>query len=168
MDANEDVRSGVISRMTNRYHMDKRITRTQDGPPPATHNRGTKTIDAIYASKTLYTSKGGYLPFDTSPGNYRSLWWDVAQASIFRKYNHPPEIRAPRRLQSRFPKTVAKYHRHLEALSTKHSLREPLKSTTAYPATSEVRKEYEIANVLRRRKASAENEDGSDSFFSRI
>ena len=152
IDANENVTRGVVAVLTSRFHMDEMITKTVDGTPPATHNRGSQTIDAIYASNTLLTAKGGYLPFEDSPGDHRFSSWDFTQSSIFRNCNPPPEKRSPRRLQSRIPQTVRKYHRHLEGLFVEHRLKErteSLQGIASFPAKLEVRKEYEELDLIR-------------------
>ena len=147
MDVNEDVKSGKTARMLQEFNMEEKLTKFSPGPSPATHNRGSRTIDGIYATHTASTSKAQYLQFKDSPGDHRSLVWDVQQCSIFGNRNPPPEIRSPRRLQSCQPSTVRRYHDNLESLFRLHRLQERtdnLRAITTFPATLEVRREYDI------------------------
>ena len=147
MDVNEDVNSGKIASMLQDFNMEEKLATYLQGPSPATHHRGSRTIDGIYASKTASTSKAEYLQFKDSPGDHRSRVWDVQQCSIFGNRNSPPEKRSPRRLQSRQPSTVRRYHVHLESLFCLHRLKERtdnLRAITTFPATLEVRREYDI------------------------
>ena len=74
-----------------------------------TYERGTRTIDAIFASLTITASKGGFLPFKTFPSDHRLIWCDIQFDSLFGapKLNIVPHSR--RRLQCEDPRIVKKF-----------------------------------------------------------
>ena len=152
MDVNEDVRSGTLAHRLRQFVLEESVSTTVSGPPPATHNRGSKTIDGIFTTPTIATRTGGYQPFSTSPGDHRGIWIDADQMTLFGQRNPPPAKLSPRRLQSSQASTVATYHKKLEALFLATKLRERterLKAKATYPATEEVRQEYECLDNLR-------------------
>ena len=152
IDANEDVQHGRFSLRLQDKSIIERVTKTVLGSPPATHNRGSLTIDGIFSSTTIQTLGGGYQSFETSPGDHRGLWWDAEEISMFGHRSPPPEKVAPRKLQVRQASTVRKYNTHLEHLFKKSSLLERvhhLQEKAVFPATREVRLEYEALDKLR-------------------
>ena len=152
MDLNEDVTRGRMANRLRQVMLEERVYKTVLGPPPATHNRGSKTIDGIFTTSTIAIRRGGYQSFSKSPGDHRGIWIDADQLTLFGHRNPPPEKLSPRRLQSSQARSVANYHQKLEALFLKTKLRERterLKEIASYPATEEVREEYERLDTLR-------------------
>ena len=85
-----------------------------DAPP--TYNKGTRHIDGILVSATLQSSRCGYLPFDSLPGDHRVLYIDIKVKSFIghRASNIPSH--AARRLKLEDPRVVARYQMELESI----------------------------------------------------
>ena len=53
------------------------------GTPGATHIRGSECIDGVFVSDGLKVTKGGYIPFEWSPGDHRWMWMDISVKDIW-------------------------------------------------------------------------------------
>ena len=47
------------------------------GKQGATHVRGTECIDGVFVSNEIQVMKGGYIPFEWSPGDHKWPWIDI-------------------------------------------------------------------------------------------
>ena len=92
---------------------------------PATHNRGSKPIDGIFATPIFHDQPCGYLDFTDGPGDHRPTWQDVPLTTIFgapaKQAFIPPQAR---RLQCRDPRTMKKYQQLYMEFVSKHKLLE--------------------------------------------
>ena len=67
---------------------------------PATHNRGSKTIDAIYTSQSLLAvDNAGWLRFGEGIGDHRIAYINIDLALLINKNKHDIVKRNARRLQ---------------------------------------------------------------------
>ena len=81
-----------------------------------TYDRGSQTIDAIFASQGITAIKGGFLDFQRFPTDHRALWLDLDINTLFGQI--PPNITPPnkRRLQCEDPRAVSKFCAKYKAL----------------------------------------------------
>jgi len=75
---NLDNENGPIRKMMERLHL-REVLLELNGPGPNTHNRGTETIDGIFASEGIDIRQGGYSTFEESPSDHRWLWIDIIE-----------------------------------------------------------------------------------------
>ena len=96
-----------------------------------THDRGSETIDAIFATPGIQATRGGFLEFKTFPTDHRAIWCDISFHSIFGHI--PPNITPPMRriLKCEDPRVVKKFCKVYHQLLEKNRL-------------------YEVANKLSR------------------
>ena len=95
---------------------------------PATYSRNTSntSIDGIWASHSITLLRGGYLDFDTFPGNHCPLWFDISYNTAF-GHTHLPSWRPQiRRLQLRDPRCVKRYNQELKKFLLQHQLPQAL------------------------------------------
>jgi exonuclease III len=84
------------------------------GRGPATHIRGTTTIDGVFATNKIKLSKGYYLPFDRSPSDHRWIVLDVDEDSLLgtaRDDISPPLLR---KVTSKIPSVKESFQRLLD------------------------------------------------------
>ena len=115
-----DIRSKVNKHMEKMGMKEILITRYGKGPP--THQRGSKTIDGIYATSGIKVIQGGYVEEFDSPGDHRFLWVDILQQEII---GEPQESKPPpvsRRATSKIPSVKAKFGEVLEDHVNEHNL----------------------------------------------
>lgn len=102
-----------------------------------TYDRGSKAIDAIFATPDITATQGGYLEFKKFPTDHRAIWCDISYQEIFGHI--PPNIIQPtrRRLQCEDPRVVNQFcetYLHLvekndllnKALKLNNSIKGPL------------------------------------------
>ena len=96
------------------------ITRYGDGPP--THQRGSTTIDGIYATEGIEAVQGGYFSELDSPGDHRFLWVDISQQDIIGQpqFIKPPQVQ--RRATTKIPSVKEKFGNIFESQVKKHYL----------------------------------------------
>ena len=100
------------------------INRYGKGPP--THQRGSTTIDGIYATSGIEAIQGGYVEEFDSPGDHRFIWIDICQSEII---GQPQESKQPpvsRRATSKIPSVKAKFGEVLENHVNEHYLYEKI------------------------------------------
>ena len=119
MDANEDVRQGEVYDLFHEAGLTEVILDLHhDLGPLATYNRNTKRqpTDGIWATSGIKITRGGYLAFgEGCPSDHRVLWFDISFSVAF---GQRPEAMAPlqpKRLKSKDPRLVAKYHKNVKA-----------------------------------------------------
>ena len=98
------------------------ITARHGTNPPATYNRGSKSIDGIFTSAPFLGVRGGYLEYGTTPGDHRGLWIDVPQETLmgFRMSDIPTS--SIRRLQVTDPNSRKAYQEKSHALFIRHNI----------------------------------------------
>jgi hypothetical protein len=55
------------------------------GHGPATHIRGTMTIDGVFVSSGIHMNQGRYLPFEKSPSDHKWMLLDIPESAIIGK-----------------------------------------------------------------------------------
>jgi hypothetical protein len=97
-------------------------TKHQRKTPP-TRTPGTKTIDSIFCSQSLLSSKCGYMPFQLSY-DHRPTWMDIPY-TLALGHELPPVIRPPmRRLQTTNKKSTDRYIKLFWEFIKSHQLAE--------------------------------------------
>mmetsp|Transcript_2278 Transcript_2278/g.3284 ORF Transcript_2278/g.3284 Transcript_2278/m.3284 type:complete len:152 (+) Transcript_2278:90-545(+) len=106
-DVNEPIVDSSISEALEHIRLKEAIINKYKGTPPATHNRGSHTIDGIFVSCGLEIESGGYLGFGEGiPSDHCAAWVDIAYSNGL---GHPlPPISRPKacRLQCNDPRTI--------------------------------------------------------------
>ncbi len=121
-DWNYDVQSKEFIEWCEAHDLHNGLSSIYGTKSPATHNAGTKTIDAILLSNDLDGNKGGYLDFGHVPGDHRGLWIDL-YVEEFIGYHPPPVVNAKaRRLKMDDPSVVARYNQLLDGYLHHHGL----------------------------------------------
>ena len=118
LDANSDVRSGVVAQTLQKLGFKEQIT-LRHGPsklPPATYIRNTRgiPIDGIWTNLGHGTMRCGYLWFEQGlPGDHRTAWIDLPLKEVL-GYN-PPDLHKvhPPDLVVSDPRIVTKYNSKL-------------------------------------------------------
>ena len=95
MDANSDVRTGLVARTLRPFGFEEQITfrHGPTHPPPAIHMANTKgvPIDGIWTNFSHGNLRCGYLGMEEGlPGDHRLAWIDVPAALLFG--HNPPDL----------------------------------------------------------------------------
>ena len=117
-----------------------------------THDRGSKAIDAIFATPGIVAPKGGYLAFQQFPMDHRAIWCDIKFSHLFG--HNPPTITPPpkRRLKCEDPRVVSKFCDEYIKLIQKNDLYNKvvkLNKSITDTLTKEQQKEYELLDKQR-------------------
>ena len=97
---------------------------------PATHNRGSKTIDAIYTSASLLDiENAGWLSFDEGIGDHRIAYADIQLEHLINKDKYDIITSTARQLQIKNEDAVQKYVHTCERDFLKHGI---VKKTDQY------------------------------------
>ena len=89
MDANDDVRDGVVSVALDEISIGEAVIKNHKGESvPATYARNTlkKPIDSIWTSPGLDVLRCGFLPFHSVygfPSDHRMIWVEIYNQSMF-------------------------------------------------------------------------------------
>ena len=129
LDANEDVYRGHIGRMlTNSAGADmvETILESTKSKSTATYFRGSRPIDAIWATRDLEIVGAGAMPIGFGVGDHRIMYIDVTTSSLVGFCPQPVKHPKARRLNSKIPRAKKQYIRRLEKNIEKHRLREKL------------------------------------------
>ena len=121
-------------------------------PNIPTFNRGSQTIDAIFASQGISAIKGGFLDFDHFPTDHRALWGDLDISATFGHISPMPHTPQKRRLQCEDPRAVEKFCSEYKALIKKSDLTgrvNKLMESISGTLTVNQRLEYESIDKLR-------------------
>jgi hypothetical protein len=105
VDLNEDVRSGKTSKTLEKLGLVELLSKRRGNSLP-THQRGTTTIDGIFATNDITPVQCGYL---NSFSDHLGLWLYLDMSAIFGAVQVKGKSNI-RRLQISNPKTVAKYN----------------------------------------------------------
>jgi hypothetical protein len=117
MDANEnlnDAKSQLRKTLMECGMSDVHTKRHDPESAPATHNRGTKTIDYQWATEDIkaHIARTGILPFHALAGiftDHRGSFADVDLDTFFKSEAPEPREQEQRQFQSTDPETVKKY-----------------------------------------------------------
>ena len=117
-----------------------------------THARGSRTIDAIFASPGIIATKGGFLGFSTFPSDHRLLWCDLSVSMLFDTPQVSITPHNRRRLQCEDPRIVNKFTKKYESLLLQHRLPTDLQTllqSISGPLNPSQQQEYERLDKLR-------------------
>ena len=129
MDANENPLKNNFYRRLKEASDLTEFTHTCWGKvPPHTHARGTKPIDGGYKSPEVEIENLCMLDFVESPGNHRSLIFDITSRSLLRKYL--PKIVRPvsRKLVMAQHNSVREYNGLIREQFTIHRIQERMEA----------------------------------------
>lgn len=93
---------------------------------PATHIRGTKTIDGVFATAGICMVKGRYTSFEKSPGDHRWIELQITEASLLgiaRDDLCPPMVR---RTTSKIPSVKNSFQQLLEEQVMRYELHQKM------------------------------------------
>jgi len=136
IDANDNILQSPLS--TALAELDIREGITGHHPtlrPPATHSRGSRTIDGIFLSPELQPTKAGFLALSPHLGDHRPTYVDIPWKTLLGDDVLHIERPPARRLTTRDPKVVKKYNRLLEDFLLKHHI--PSRLETLKQATDD-------------------------------
>lgn len=85
-----------------------------EGEGPATHIRGTKTIDGVFATNGIYMVQGRYVEFHKSPSDHRWIVLDITESSLLGVKRHDKLTALSRRVTSKIPSVKATFQKLLE------------------------------------------------------
>ena len=116
-----------------------------------THDRGSQSIDAIFASQGISANKGGFLGFKTFPSDHRFLWCDISINSLFGSTSPTIIAHSRRRLQYEDPRTVTRFNKSYHQLLLQHNMFSSLASLNSSitgPLSPQQQELYETLNQL--------------------
>ena len=117
-----------------------------------TYERGTRTIDAIFASPTITATRAGFLSFKTFPTDHRLIWCDIDFNVLFGAPRLTIIPHSRRRLKCEDPRSVDKFCSVYGQLLTSNNLLQAayaLHCTSNNPLTLSQQQEYERIDKLR-------------------
>jgi exonuclease III len=143
MDANEDVyRKSIGKALTDPEGLNMRevVGDFTGGKLGATYFRGSKLIDAVWATQDLIITGACVMPAGFGVGDHRLFVVDI-QASSMIGTNPPKIVRATsRRLSNKLPHVTEWYNRALEKLIVEHRLNSRMLEISANPDSEQVRR----------------------------
>jgi exonuclease III len=143
MDANEDVyRKSIGKALTDPEGLNMRevVGDFTGGKLGATYFRGSKPIDAVWATQDLIITGACVMPAGFGVGDHRLFVVDI-QASSMIGTNPPKIVRATsRRLSNKLPHVTEWYNRALEKLIVEHRLNSRMLEISANPDSEQVRR----------------------------
>ncbi len=84
IEPNEDIRSGEVRKALADISLYEAIIHKQREGTRSTYEYESHSIDIVFISTTLTTSKGGYLPFHQyETSDQQSLWIDLSYQVVF-------------------------------------------------------------------------------------
>jgi hypothetical protein len=129
LDANEDVYRGEIGKcLTNENGLDlvETVHQCSGKKLTATHFRGSKPIDAVWASKDLEVVGAAAMPIGFGAGDHRMFVIDITTSSLVGFNPQPIKHPKARQLNSRIPRAKHAYNNRYKKLLSKHRLSEKL------------------------------------------
>jgi hypothetical protein len=119
VDANEDVRSGTVYQFLLDLGLTEAIIDQHGRDGPSTFAHGSRSIDGLFVSSTLFGFRCGYTGYWHG---HRCLWMDSPQA-ITCGHDMLPIVRASaRRLKVEDPRVTFRYTTELKVYLNKHDL----------------------------------------------
>ena len=117
-----------------------------------TYERGTRTIDAIFASSNITASRGGFLQFKSFPSDHRLIWCDIQFDILFGSPRLSIIPHSRRRLKCEDPRSVSKFCETYLHLLQSHDLlhaAQSLSNSINGPLTYAQQLEFERIDSLR-------------------
>ena len=110
-DFNHIINSSTVQHFLSQHHLHNihRTLHPSYNTNLPTYQRGSHTIDAIFASPGLSAIQGGFLGFRTFPTDHRLLWCDISYTTLFGSPRLTIIPHARRRLKCEDPRTVHKF-----------------------------------------------------------
>ena len=125
IELNEDVNrdNGPIQQtLLHRNQLTNLLKHKHDFPTPATHDRGTKTIDSIFVSSELIACEAiGWLPFGSGIGDHRVAFLDIKLEQLICKDKYDIVRQTARRLQLKNQRSVNRFIELCEKDFLKHN-----------------------------------------------
>ena len=120
-DFNEDVGSNRMKNWAKDLDLKDLLNEKLQASPPTT-NKGSSTIDGIFASQSINAVKAGYSKFGLFRSDHRALWVDIKEANMLGLKS--PKIIQPsaRRLQCGIPSVKRKWKQLYNQKLTSHNL----------------------------------------------
>ena len=122
IDANEDVRKGPLCQAFEQLGLKSAIRSKHGNFCPPTQHRGSEPIDDTFVSQGIKIHRSGYIPFGDGPGNYRALYADIYQDSLFGGDFHKIHRLPARRLISTNAKVLEKFNKLFEQKLQEHDV----------------------------------------------
>lgn len=123
IDANDDIRSSdTTTALADADLLESITSHHSSQPPPATHRRGSKTIDGIFLSPELQPSRAGFLSFDSSPGDHRAGYIDISWTNLLGEDVLCVPRPTARRLNTMIPQVAHKYNSLLSNYQRQHGI----------------------------------------------
>lgn len=122
---------------------------SQYGPGPATHARGSKTIDGIFATKKIAITRGCYISLEQSPSDHRWLEIKISEECLLgipRDDLCPPMVR---KTTSKIPSVKARFQMLLDQQVSQYGLHNKIEALYEHivegrPFRQEQEETYEI------------------------
>jgi Reverse transcriptase (RNA-dependent DNA polymerase) len=106
-DFNENIHSAMLIKYFNKFNMREITQYYHKKQTPNSHERGTVTIDGIFATKNIPIRRCGYTPINWGiSSDHRMVWADMDLDEIFGTNNPPLWKPAARRLKLENPAIV--------------------------------------------------------------
>jgi hypothetical protein len=112
---------GLTEALTERY-----------GEGPATHNRGSTTIDGVFTTQRLNILQGGYVSEFESPGDHRFLWIDLKQNDIVGEAMDSRTPAVMRRATTKIPSVKESFRNKYEAKIEEYGLHKKMNKVYDY------------------------------------
>ena len=124
IDSNENMQSGPLSKALkmDSLQMCDVVQSQTNIPGPPTFIRGTRQIDAIWATQDLTITKACFLPFNFALGDHRGILLDISHTSFLGDTMRTISRHTGRRLQCNLPRIKEKYNYHLEVFCRRHNI----------------------------------------------
>jgi hypothetical protein len=151
MDANEDVRSGILHDAMSFMQLREAVTTRHGNLGPRTFRGGSKPIDGLFVSLTLLDSRCGYLPF-LPWFDHRCLYINIPASIAFGHALPPVATQRARQLKCQDPRIMEKYTSLYSQFLQEHNLVErafSLQTIMTYSANSAMTDEWESIDALR-------------------
>ena len=119
---------------------------------PATHIRGSRTIDGVFVTPTIQPYQCGFMAFDEGPGDHRALWFDIPLDTILGFNMSELQSFGARRLKLEDPRVVDRYLRTLHKYCIRHNVYNrfaALETITSYPLSQALIIQYDELDRIR-------------------
>ena len=121
-DWNTDVTKEPFVEEFKKREMVNGISTLHGNQLPETYNNGSKSIDAIFVSKTLQIRQAGYLEHGVTLSDHRPIWIDVTKSSMIGTKSKLAPTFAARKLKTNDPRVVDRYLHKLQLLLDQHKV----------------------------------------------
>ena len=140
LDGNEDMRSGSLAKLLRNEELDMidTVATRTGGTGPPTFIRGSRQIDAVWATRDVELSTACFLPFHFGLGDHRGILVDIPVSTIIGAGKRIISRPSGRRLQCNKKVTVEKYVSSLETYCFQHRIASKLQQISAIEHSSKV------------------------------